>query len=130
MKRTLLLLCIVLSVIACVVAWWAFAVPTYISQRGPDAGAMMARRRMALLAYRIDQYRQSHGEMPSSLNDIGMADYRDPWGKPFRYRPDARSYLLSSDGPDQVPSTTDDVRRDPAVDADLDADVRARDGLP
>jgi type II secretion system protein G len=38
----------------------------------------------------------------------------DPWGKPYRYTPSilpGKPYTLSSDGPDALPNTPDDIKK-------------------
>jgi general secretion pathway protein G len=34
----------------------------------------------------IDIYLQEHGELPESLDDLGMGAFVDPWGNPYRYQ--------------------------------------------
>lgn len=31
-------------------------------------------------------YLQEHGELPESLNDLGMGQFLDPWGNPYQYQ--------------------------------------------
>jgi hypothetical protein len=67
----------------------------------------------------IDAYARNVGHPPPGLGELrfrtlerfGMTLPRDPWGQPYRYerRANARSYDLSSDGPDGLPSV-DDLR--------------------
>jgi hypothetical protein len=61
-----------------------------------------ARARLARLERAIDAWIATHGAPPSSLEDLvraGLADPShlvDPWGRPFRYEPGPRGYLLSA----------------------------------
>jgi hypothetical protein len=61
-----------------------------------------ARARLARLERAIDAWIVTHGVPPSSLDALvraGLADPShlvDPWGRPFRYEPGPRGYLLSA----------------------------------
>ncbi len=61
-----------------------------------------ARARLARLERAIDAWTSTHGAPPPSLDDLvraGLADPShlvDPWGRPFRYEPGPRGYLLSA----------------------------------
>jgi hypothetical protein len=61
-----------------------------------------ARARLARLERAIDAWIATHGAPPSSLDELvraGLADPShlvDPWGRPFRYEPGPRGYLLSA----------------------------------
>jgi hypothetical protein len=61
-----------------------------------------ARARLGRLERAIDAWTATHGAPPSSLEDLvraGLADPShlvDPWGRPFRYEPGPRGYLLSA----------------------------------
>jgi len=35
----------------------------------------------------IEIYFQENGELPESLDDLGMGTFEDPWGNPYRYQP-------------------------------------------
>ncbi|MEZ6318575.1 MAG: type II secretion system protein GspG [Phycisphaerales bacterium] len=67
----------------------------------------------AMIAQQVDAYRQNNGHVPSTLGILGLDQETldDPWGKPYRYAPDATGdgYSLSSDGPDGVEGTADDI---------------------
>jgi hypothetical protein len=60
------------------------------------------RARLDRLERAIDAWAATHGAPPSSLEDLvraGLADPShlvDPWGRPFRYEPGPRGYLLSA----------------------------------
>jgi general secretion pathway protein G len=34
----------------------------------------------------IEIYLQENGELPDSLDDLGMGTFEDPWGNPYRYQ--------------------------------------------
>lgn len=34
----------------------------------------------------IEIYFQENGELPDSLDDLGMGTFKDPWGNPYRYQ--------------------------------------------
>jgi oligopeptide/dipeptide ABC transporter ATP-binding protein len=85
----------------------------------PLRRSAQARADLALLRVEIDAYARNVGHPPPGLGELrfrtlerfGMTLPRDPWGQPYRYerRANARSYDLSSDGPDGLPSV-DDLR--------------------
>jgi hypothetical protein len=61
-----------------------------------------ARARLDRLERAIDAWAATHGAPPPSLEElvrVGLADpshLADPWGRPFRYEPGPRGYLLSA----------------------------------
>ncbi len=69
---------------------------------------------LAMLKYTLQNARQTTGEWPT-LARINEADPRinvvDPWGRPYRlhFTPDRQRCWLSTDGPDGLPDTPDDV---------------------
>jgi len=67
----------------------------------------------AMIAHQVETYRQNNGHLPSTLGILGLDQETldDPWGKPYRYTPDASGtgYSLSSDGADGVEGTADDI---------------------
>ena len=60
------------------------AIPAYTSyvNRANIAQAKTDIRTLELL---IGGYEAKNGELPDSLGDIGHANFRDPWGNPYRY---------------------------------------------
>ncbi len=45
----------------------------------------MAETQLMKLETYIDYYLQEHGELPETLDDLGMGPFLDPWGNPYRY---------------------------------------------
>lgn len=70
---------------------------------------------LARLKTEIRRYQRRHGALPPTLGAIprlGREARLDPWDREYRYTvgSDGRSYSLSSDGPDGLPGTEDDIR--------------------
>lgn len=126
-RRGYLLVATLVGALAIYVLWLAASAPTLVSQGGANTLVEReARLRMARVAHQLDIYRQGHGELPQDLDQAGLGEVTDPWGKPFRYkRVGEDEYLLFSVGQDGEADTKDDVRRDPSLDADLDTEVLA-----
>ena len=76
-------------------------VPSYSSiiQRQKTSAAVAE---LGKLSLRIAKYKLNHVSPPLSLADIGAADWRDPWGNPYRY--------LSFEA--DVPGITGQIRKD------------------
>jgi hypothetical protein len=76
-----------------------------------------ARADLDWLRRAVEDYAINVGRPPRTLGELrfrtierfGMAAPRDPWGRSYRYREPAggKSWSLSSDGPDGVPSEDD-----------------------
>lgn len=124
--RSIVLLGIPLAaVVACIIMY--LRAPGYISEYGSEMGELLTIRRMGELIYSIEEHRRSTGKLPSSLSDIERDDIRDAWRRPFHYLPDGSgNFLLTSDGPDRTPDTGDDLRPNALVNADVEAEMRAR----
>jgi general secretion pathway protein G len=78
---TLLEWVIALTLLATLVA---IAVPAYTSYID-QAHITQAKTDIRTLEQTIARYQVNHGELPDSLNDIGAAGFRDPWGNIYRY---------------------------------------------
>ncbi len=70
----------------------------------------------AIIADRVAEYANNNGNYPSTLTLLGMDTdtLEDPWGRTYRYEPapDGGGFTLSSDGPDGVRGTADDIVRE------------------
>ncbi|MEQ8770774.1 MAG: type II secretion system protein GspG [Phycisphaerales bacterium] len=68
---------------------------------------------MGVIGAHVDEYLGANGRPPSTLTILGLETntLEDPWGRTYRYAPtaDGLSYTLSSDGPDGVEGTPDDI---------------------
>lgn len=78
------------------------------------AGQLGATLEMGQIAAELIQQRQRQGSYPADLAALAASDpdlVEDPWGSPYRYTlsADAKSFTLTSDGPDKAPGTPDDV---------------------
>ena len=60
------------------------AVPVYISVM-QGAKADSAQEEMRQVQTAITQHLATKGELPESLEEVGMADVLDPWGRPYQY---------------------------------------------
>src|SRR5687768_14267808 len=86
-----------------------------------ESSRAIAETQIANLGHAIDNYRLSHRELPSSLEDLTQPSEkdpepfllsipRDPWGNTYRYRRvRTDGYAVTSPGPDGKPGTLDDV---------------------
>jgi hypothetical protein len=80
----------------------------------PHQRAARAHADLTWLRGAVDAYARNVGRPPRSLGELrfrtierfGLGTPRDPWGRPYRYRPPDE---LTSDGPDGIPSD-DDLR--------------------
>jgi hypothetical protein len=126
-RRGYLLVATLAGALAIYVVWLVASAPTLVSQGGADTLVEReARLRMARVAHELEIYRRSHGELPQDLDQAGLGEVADPWGKPLRYkRVGEEDYLLFSVGQDGEADTKDDVRRNASLDADVDTEVLA-----
>ena len=60
------------------------AVPAY-QDYGKRVDANQAEKDLAIIQFQIDDYKLSNGNLPNSLNDIGLSNMKDPWGNPYVY---------------------------------------------
>ena len=37
------------------------------------------------IANRIEQYKEDQGRYPQSLEEVGLGEFKDPWGNPYQY---------------------------------------------
>lgn len=69
------------------------------------------------IAQAVEGYKTNTGNYPSTLGILSLDQETldDPWGKPYRYEPDpaGAGFTLSSDGPDGVQGTQDDIVHQP-----------------
>jgi Type II secretion system (T2SS), protein G len=93
----------------------AHAVQTYPMRR--------ARELMVHVARAVETYRHQKGRPPASLDDLVPALLpalpQDPWGRPFRYALEGKTYRLHCDGADGVPGGTGDDADLVVVDGDF-----------
>lgn len=58
----------------------------------------------------LEEYLRTNGSYPVILEQIKPKDKNDPWGRPFRYHcEDRRKCWVTSDGPDSVEGSSDDI---------------------
>jgi hypothetical protein len=129
-RRVHLFVATLIGAVAIYVSWLIASSPTLVSQEGANMlVAREARLRMAHVAHQLDLYLRDHAVLPEDLDEAGLGEVTDPWGRSLRYQRLAEDeYLLFSVGPDGQANTKDDLRRDPSLDADLDAQVLAEAG--
>ena len=76
-----------------------------------------AHAELGIIASEVEAYRQANGNYPSTLTLLGLdtGTLDDPWGTTYRYAPtaDGTGFTLSSDGPDGLGGTADDITRAP-----------------
>ena len=77
---------------------------------------------LAIVASDIEQYEETNGALPSSLDDLGEPGYEgardDPWDQPYVFEaaPDTpEGFRVFSIGPDGLPGTPDDIVPDADV---------------
>lgn len=78
---TVIELLIVLAIIATLAA---IAIPGYIGSRN-KAKIAVAISEIKLIEKAILEFCAEWGQLPNSLNNIGMAQNTDPWGRPYQY---------------------------------------------
>lgn len=65
---------------------------------------------MRNIATPIELWMTQNGKYPESLQEAGLADQRDNWGKPYRYEKVGNDgYVIRSNGPDGIADTEDDL---------------------
>jgi len=116
---TLIEILLVVAIIGMLAAMGILALP------GRQRKAMInaTRGKIANICTAIDVYEIDTGRYPASLgalvSDDGSANWQGPyvkggtpvdaWGRDFQYESTATSYKITSDGPDEVPGTGDDI---------------------
>ena len=62
----------------------AIATPTYLSYRNR---ALISETigEMGTIEIDIGEFMAENGELPDSLNDLGLGNLKDPWGNPYEY---------------------------------------------
>ena len=78
---TVIELLIVLAIVATLAA---IAIPGYIGSRN-KAKIAMAISEIKLIEKAILEFCAETGNLPDSLNDIGMDQFTDPWHRPYQY---------------------------------------------
>lgn len=125
-RRTYLLVAALMSALAICALWLVASAPRLISQGGANALVEReVRLRMARVAQQLDVYLRVHGELPQNLEQAGIGEIADPWGRSLRYkRLGGDDYLVFSVGPDGEPDTRDDVRREgTSLDYEVDSQL-------
>ena len=115
---TVIELLIVLGIIATLAA---IAIPGYVSSRN-KAKIAVAISEIKLIDKAIFEFCAESGQLPNSLNHIGLAQFTDPWGRPYQY--------LRIDG-GTTPGLSGTRRRDKnanPVNSDFDLYSLGRDG--
>jgi general secretion pathway protein G len=74
----------VMVAIAIVGTLAAIAIPNYISYKKKAEGDV-AVRDIKRIEEAITVYVAENGELPDSLDDMGLGDFKDPWGNPYEY---------------------------------------------
>ncbi|HYD01207.1 MAG TPA: hypothetical protein VEB22_08270, partial [Phycisphaerales bacterium] len=103
-----------------VIAWVFIGLAGLISCGGVMCGGIaphvVTNAHMAMLEDDIERFRRTNGRLPDSLTEAGRRGHRstrDGWGRPLRMELNADgTFTIVSDGPDGVPQTGDDIRRD------------------
>lgn len=62
----------------------AIAIPNYISYKN-RALITETMEEMRRIETAITVYMAENGELPDSLNDVGLGNFKDPWGNPYEY---------------------------------------------
>jgi hypothetical protein len=81
------------------------------------------RQDLELIGTALERYAIDHGGYPevSSVDEIGTlltptylsrVPQEDGWRRPWRLTSGSQGFVLASDGPDGVPDTSDDLRRE------------------
>ena len=74
----------IMVVIAIIGTLAAIAVPNYMSYRN-RAQKSDAISEIRILEIAISEYLDENGQLPDSLDDLGLGDLKDPWGNPYEY---------------------------------------------
>jgi general secretion pathway protein G len=74
----------IMVVIAIIGTLSAIAIPNYLSytRRADNSEAITKIRTIEI---DISEYWAENGELPDSLDDLGLGDLKDPWGNPYEY---------------------------------------------
>jgi len=74
----------IMVVIAIIGTLSAIAIPPYMSyiKRADNTDALSDIR---IIEIAISDYLDDNGELPDSLDDVGLGDLKDPWGNPYEY---------------------------------------------
>jgi len=74
----------IMVVIAIIGTVSAITIPPYMSYRNR---ALIAETiaEMSTIEIDIGEFMVENGELPDSLNDLGLGDLKDPWGNPYEY---------------------------------------------
>ena len=74
----------IMVVIAIIGTLFAIAIPPYMSyiKRADKTDAVSDLR---IIEIAISDYLDDNGELPDSLDDVGLGDMKDPWGNPYVY---------------------------------------------
>ncbi len=64
---------------------------------------------LRVMAEEILSWNLTHGELPSSLEEVFGRVPQDPWGHPIIYRKEGAGFQLISTGPDGLEGTEDDI---------------------
>ena len=62
----------------------AIALPNYINYKN-KAQIVRAIAEIHIIGRVIGNYMAEKGELPDSLNDVGLGNLKDPWGNPYQY---------------------------------------------
>ncbi len=74
----------IMVVIAIIGTLAAISIPNYMSyiDRSEKSDAISDIRTIEIA---ISEYVLENGELPDSLDDVGLGDLKDPWGNPYEY---------------------------------------------
>jgi general secretion pathway protein G len=74
----------IMVVIAIIGTLSAIAIPNYLSyiHRADNSDTISVIR---IIEIKISEYLDENGQLPDSLDDLGLGDLKDPWGNPYQY---------------------------------------------
>ena len=105
-----------ISFIVFMIPWLiAVGVPSYEGAR-LLAEKQATQNTLRIISATLEQYELDNGKYPASLDDLVSGGYLqqapvDAWGSLFMYELSTRPPAVFSSGPDRIPGTADDLRR-------------------
>jgi hypothetical protein len=92
--------------VAIIIALVFSLLPVYLNT-GHTLQRFVAANAVDEFRFKIETYLFEHGTYPETLGGIGKIT--DPWGNPYIYRHDNRSFMVLSTGADGQEGTADDI---------------------
>lgn len=107
--------CVGLSVVGVVVAGVAGAL--FVGRKAEQAQEVTARLDSQTVTQGLELYRLKSGRYPTTAEGLEVLERErmierlplDPWGRPYLYKLEGDTPVVTSAGPDGQPGTTDDV---------------------